>query len=162
MTNVEYMSKDECVKDVRQACYHFANLYYHFAKVIIDELGKEKGRELIKRAVKNFAVERGLKVRKKAIEMGLQLSPQNLRKVTDIPLIAWDSPEGFYCPYGDVWKQKGDIGREVGFIYCEVNDTTLFETYCPEWKQIKFTKHVLWGDGHCDRVTEYRGKKLEE
>lgn len=161
MEKAESISKQECINNVRQACFHFANLYYHFAKVFTDELGKEKSKQLIVKAVKNFAVERGLNLRKRAAELGLDPIPDNFWKVTDIPVIAWESPKGFYCSYGDVWRRRGDIGCEMGLLYCEVNDCTIFKTFNPEWKQIRFTKHLLWGDDHCDRITEYKGKRFE-
>jgi len=158
----DLISREECIKNIRQECFHFANLYYHFAKVLIDELGREKGKGLIAKAVKNFAIERGLNLRKRVAELGLEPTPENFMKVTDIPIIAWvRTHEGFYCPYGDAWNKKRDLGREVGLIYCEMNDSTIYETYNPQWKQMKITKHVLWGDDFCESITEYKGKKFE-
>lgn len=39
--------------------YTYGLMYYHFAKVLVERLGKEKGEELITEALKNFALERG-------------------------------------------------------------------------------------------------------
>jgi len=155
----DLMPKEECVSSVKQECFHFANLYFHFAKVLIDEFGKKRGKALIIKALTNFATERGSKLRERAAKLGLEPTPENFWKVTDIPILAWESQQGFYCPYADVWNQKGKVGREVGFLYCMVNDSTLFETYNPEWKQIKFTKNLLLGDNCCDRIMEYKGKR---
>jgi len=155
----EAIPKEECIRDVKQECFHFANLYFHFAKVLIDEFGKRRGRALITEALTNFAVERGLRLRERAVELGLEPTPENFLKVTDIPRIAWESKQGFYCPYADIWNQKGDIGREVGFLYCKVNDSTLFETYNPEWKLIKFNKNLLLGDNCCDAIMKFKGKR---
>ncbi|MFH0848528.1 MAG: L-2-amino-thiazoline-4-carboxylic acid hydrolase [archaeon] len=154
------ISTDECIKNVRQMMSHSANLYYHYANVITEETGKVKGREIITEAVKRLASERGRDLRKKAEELGIEPTLDNFSKGTDIVFMPPNVKDAFYCPYGDVWNRKGELGRELGLVYCEANDAALLEAYNPELKQVKFKKHVLRDDGRCERTLEYRGNTI--
>jgi hypothetical protein len=50
---------DAAVCEVRKACIQFADLYFHFSKVLVEEFGREKAEKLIEKVVRNRAVERG-------------------------------------------------------------------------------------------------------
>ena len=51
---------DECEKQVKLAVRLMGLLYYHFAKVLIDELGEKEGKRLISLAIKNFGLDLSL------------------------------------------------------------------------------------------------------
>jgi len=155
------MSREDCIKSVREEAYHFGNLHYYFSRVLVDELGAQKGKQLLRKAVYNFAVERGRELRKKAEELGLAPTQENWRKITDIPFIAWTGEGNYKCPYGWAWLEKAKIDPEAldfGFLYCLVNDPTVANTFEPSTEQLTFTRHVLWGDDFCDRITESEGR----
>lgn len=101
----------------------FALLYYHFAKVLVDEHGKDRGEELIVKEVKNFALERGNRMREEASRLGLDLTPRTTREISDLPRYTFYTDEnGTFCPFADEWEEKGDLGRKLGLLYCNMND----------------------------------------
>jgi L-2-amino-thiazoline-4-carboxylic acid hydrolase len=145
---------EEAVSEIRQASFHFADLYFHFAKALIEELGPEKGKELIERAVRNRAVERGEKLREKAIQLKLPLNPEGWAKVTDIPFTGWDKSYGrCTCPYAAAWIPRFDREpwfQEIARLYCNVNDPQVTESFTGNTSQ-RITRNVLNGDETCER-----------
>lgn len=160
-------SKEDCVKEVRKEASLFASLYYHFAKTTIDELG-EKGEELIKKVLTNFAQERARKMSQKAKRLGIEPVYENFMKVTDIPfrVPAWEieePPDGrcTYCPYAEVWNQKGTVGRELGFLYCNTVDPVIYNTYNPNLRHVKWTGNLCWDPPTpCDAILFFNGKQV--
>jgi len=57
------ISKELADQDVVLTARRLALLYDHFSRVLIDELGEEKGKELIQKTIKNYGDECGLEVR---------------------------------------------------------------------------------------------------
>lgn len=159
--------KQDCANEVRKEAFLFASLYYHFAKTIVDELG-EKGKELIKKALAKFAQERALKMRQKAKELGIEPTYENFMKVTDIPfgVPVWEieePPDGkcTYCPYAEIWNQKGNVGRELGFLYCNTVDPVIYNTYNPDLKHVKWTGNLCWTPPTpCDALLTFEGKQV--
>lgn len=59
-----------------------ASLIYHFFyETIIDELGEEKGTEMIRKAVDAYGTHMGLAARRKADEKGLARTPENFENI---------------------------------------------------------------------------------
>ncbi|NPV53225.1 MAG: hypothetical protein HPY71_06855 [Firmicutes bacterium] len=147
-------AKKDVVSEIRQACFHFADLYFHFSRVLIDELGYEKGRALIEKAVRNRAVERGERLRKRAIEQNLPLTLETWAKITDIPFRGWDKSLGrMCCPYATAWLPRFEENpwfREIAELYCNVNDPQVTETFTGNTSQ-RITRNVLRGDETCER-----------
>jgi hypothetical protein len=143
--------KEEISKETYKMAYLFGLFYYHFAKVLVDELGNKKGRELITKAVKNFAIERGRKMREQALKMNIELTRRNLRKVSDLPAHTfYTDGEGTHCPFADVWKEKGPLGQELGLLYCNVNDPQKEKAFNPELRLYRYIKNRNLGDITCD------------
>lgn len=147
--------RKEAIIEVRKACYHFSDLYFHFSKVLVQEFGIEKGKELIESAVRNRAVERAEKIIKNAEHLGIPRKSENYGKVTEIPLLGWVQSLGKHeCPYAAAWLDRFDAEpwfKEIAPFYCVTNDPLVCEIFTGDTSQ-KITKNVLWGDETCERV----------
>jgi hypothetical protein len=150
---IKDVTVQEYNKNLQQMAAHVANVYFHMCNTIIDQLGRIMGEEIIREAVKKFAVDKGKKFREKATELGLEPTYENFEKVSEIAPVGWGKSP-CYCPYVDVWNEKGVFAREMGMIYCNVFDSNMFKTFNPELKNMKLEKHPLKGDDTCERVFE--------
>lgn len=146
---------EKAVEEVRKACYSFSDLYFHFSKVLVEEFGSEKAKELITTVVTNRAIERGLKLRENADKKNLPYTIDNFSKVTDIPFIGWDKSLGNkFCPYGEAWLSRYDKDpwfKDFALLYCDTNDRNVTETYTGNISE-KIIKNVLSGDQSCERI----------
>ncbi|HDO21139.1 MAG: L-2-amino-thiazoline-4-carboxylic acid hydrolase [archaeon GB-1845-036] len=137
---------DECEKQVKLAVRLMGLLYYHFAKVLIDELGEKEGKRLISLAIKNFGLDRGKMIREKALKLGLKLTPESFNKFSDLPKLGWGGMDRkSFCPLAEVWFEKNAV--ELGKLYCDV-DIYKYRGFNPKIK-IKRVKWVLEGDEIC-------------
>ena len=150
------ISRDKAVEEVRKACYGFAELYFYFAKTLVETLGEERAFEIAKEAVAARAKARAEKLKALAAEQGLDNTLENWSKVTDIPFLGWDKALGRnHCPYAETWL--GFYGeapwfRRFALMYCSVNDPIVTEVFTGNRMSQHITKNVLAGDEICDRV----------
>ena len=56
------IDKKTAVDQVRKASRQFAMLYFHFSKVLVEEVGQAKAKELIQQAVFELAIDRSEQV----------------------------------------------------------------------------------------------------
>lgn len=148
------VSVAEATEQVRILARRLALMYLHFAEAIIEELGEEKGRELISRAVWRYGTECGLGVRDKVSKMGLPLTAENFAKGGDLPKYGWEREEIVedgeprakvtYCPLAQVWMERG--AGSLGRLYCTV-DQAKYEAY--NCLLCTHVRNVLDGDGCC-------------
>jgi len=114
-----------------------ATLYYFVGKEVVDTCGKEKGEELIRRAIWKFGTYRGKNIRKTVEEKGLGLNLENLVKHYDLPVTKLSDSDvkvtatlykeiTRYCTFAQVWKEFK--GEDLGKIYCE-QDFALAKAY---------------------------------
>ena len=147
------ISEKELVKETSKMAHLFALLYYHFAEVLVGELGRDRGRELITKALKDFALERGGRMRKKALSLGWNLDDQSMRELSDLPRYTfYTDRQGTHCPFADVWKEKGALGQELGLLYCNVNDPYKAKGFNPEFRLYQYQKNRNLGDDECDSI----------
>jgi len=166
--DIKKIDFDTAVSEVRKACIQFADLYFHFAKVLVEELGEDKAEKLIEKAIRNRAIERGERLRQIAIEKGLPLTLETWRKINDIPFLGWDKSLGkFHCPYAEGWLRRYEENPwfpRIAKLYCDINDTCVTETFTAGSMTQRITKNVLCGDDACER--EYfplkKGKRENE
>lgn len=161
----ELISKKEAVENVRLMAKRTALLYQHFAQTIIDELGEEKGKELITKAIWSYGKESGSKVKEGVLAMGLPPEPENYNQVPDLPVLGWefellDDPDCeeavriTLCPLAEVWLENGF--STIGRIYCQV-DQAKYLGYNPELECLH-QKNVLDGDCCCEIVVKKKNK----
>lgn len=145
----------KAIAEIRLASIHFADLYFHFCKVIVEEFGVERGRDLVSRAVATRAVERAEKLREIALQQNLPLTVETWQKICDIPRSGWIKALGKdHCPYGMVWVARfaeHPWFAEFAELYCDVNDRLVTEVFTGDTTQ-KITRSVLRGDNTCDRI----------
>ncbi len=148
----EMISAMDCTKQVRRMGNLFGLLYYHFAKTLIEELGVENGKKLIRKSVQSFGAERGRVIREKVLAEGLELSIENFFKFHWLPTLGWEHDEKgvIYCSYAEPWIERGE--HELGKLYCEI-DFAKVEAYNPRIR-VKRDTTILNGEACCSFTFE--------
>ncbi len=150
----------DAVEQVRSISSRLALLHLCFAQTLVEELGEERGRELVAKAIKLYGTEIGRKVRAEVLKQGLKLDPANygVGQARDLPAYglhdrveAFDKDgERFIRSYGcllaGVWHEYG-LDR-LGRIYCYV-DPAKYMAYNPDYKLVHL-KCVPDGDAFCE------------
>lgn len=60
------------VSEVRKAARQFAMQFFHFSKVLYDQFGLEKTKDIVRQTVFELAVDRSDQLREKALAQGLK------------------------------------------------------------------------------------------
>jgi len=143
----ESISIGECSKQVRRMGNLFGLLYYHFAKTLVNELGEEKGKELILKAVHSYGAERGQVIREKVLAAGLDLTIENFFNFHWLPPLGWESDaEGVtYCCYAEPWIERNE--QDLGKLYCEI-DFAKAKAYNSKIR-VKRVSTILDGEACC-------------
>jgi len=163
MAKKEMISKEEAFSQLKSMITRTALVHYAFAKTIIDELGKEKGKELTKKAIRLYGEMVGKKVREKTLAKGLPTLAENFQN--DLPSLGWADREKVVvegekrarvhtCYLAEAWKELGV--PEIGRLYCFV-DQAKYEAYNPELECVH-TKNVLDGDPYCELAVRTKKK----
>lgn len=140
----EMLSKEDCRQQVRRMGNLFGLLYYHFAKTLVNELGYQKGKELILKAVHSYGTENSQEIREKVLAQGLDLTMENFFKFQPLPELGWESNEESvtYCSYAEPWIARTE--HEIGKLYCEV-DFAKVKAYNPKIR-VKRATTILDGE----------------
>lgn len=160
----EMMPVGEAREQILTMVERVAMVHYHFATIIIEELGEEKGRGLISRAIERYGSEVGERHRAKVIAAGLDPSCENYKAVPDLARLAWspeslprvevDGRERRVCPLAKYWIEKGS--RDIGRLYCGV-DQAKYRAFDPEC-ECRHPRNVLDGDDVCQVVAKKRSE----
>ena len=147
-------TKEELQEETYKMAYLFGLLHYHYAATLVKELGKEQGEKLVRKAVKAFAVDRGQRMRREALERGVKPTVENLATASDLPVHTFytDEAGNTVCPFADAWRDKGKRGQGLGLIYCDVNDPWKLKSFDPQAKLWKYVKNRNLGGSFCDTV----------
>ena len=141
--------------ETRKAARHFAMLYFNFCKTLVEALGVETAKPLVKKAVFSLSLDRTDRTRASAQAQGLALTLENFQKINDLPRSGWVPALGKnHCPYALAWfdyLEDYPWFKEFASMYCDVIDTTNIENFTGNLSH-KITKNVLWGDNTCERV----------
>jgi hypothetical protein len=158
------MTDDARLKKVaEQHIRRFTLLYYFMTREIVETLGEEKGKDLIRKAVKRFGEARGKAIRERVKKDGLDADLKNFKSYYDLPLGLthkstlvkastekrnWKEVRG--CLFSEIIKELG--AEELGALFCE-QDQALAEAYNPRIRFTRF-KTALTGDDCCETLTE--------
>jgi hypothetical protein len=164
----ERVTAVECTEQVRLAARRIALLYHFFADTLTSELGEEKGKELIQKAIQAYGVHSGRMMRQELEALGLPPTPGNQGRVSDLPRFGWDTdhtvdaegrqlPTVTYCPLAATWEALGPRAVELGRLYCHV-DQAKQEGYNP-LDEFLHTSNVLDGDPFCTFLVRARQKE---
>ena len=143
---------------VRNGANLFGALYYFLGTELTDVLG-DAGEQLLRKAVRETARERGEALRREHLEAGLPINLESLMKNYDSPVEeAFEWAEGeimtptqwhadcTYCPFYDVWGKVG--GQKLGWLFDEELHPALYQAYHPGI-QVKFVSNKNRGDHVC-------------
>lgn len=83
----EMIPIDEAKRQIALACRRLGLLRLAFAQVLVVQLGEEKGKKMVARAIKEYSGMIGEKKREMALSKGLGLTPEDFSQVSDIPSI---------------------------------------------------------------------------
>jgi len=151
----ESIPRAEALAQILTSVERLAMLYYHFANTLVAELGEEKGKELIRKAIESYGTEVGERQRRRVTAAGYAASCENYKVLPDLPALAW-SQEGMpklvrqgkeisICPLAKYWMEKG--AADLGRLYCHV-DQAKYSTFDPEC-ECRHLENVLDGDERC-------------
>jgi hypothetical protein len=129
MSHEKMVPLEEAREQVRRITRRLAMMHLAYAKTIIQEMGEEKGRALVLKAIKNYAKSVGEQVKSKVAADGKPNAPDNYRE--DLPLYGInDSSEVvevdglkrsrvYGCVMAQIWHELGE--DEIGRLYCYVD-----------------------------------------
>jgi hypothetical protein len=75
----EVYTREEAAEQVRRVSRMFGLLFYHFANLLVEE----RGRELVREAVKRFGLERGRRLRERLNGLMGTITYQRIRELED-------------------------------------------------------------------------------
>ena len=164
----EIITAAECTEQVRLAVRRIALLYYFFAETLTSELGEERGKELIQKAIQAYGEHSGRVMREELETLGLPPTPENQRQVSDLPRFGWDTgstidaegrqlPTVTTCPLAVTWEELGPRAASLGRLYCQV-DQAKQQGYNPQ-DEFLHTSNVLDGDPFCTFLVRRRQKE---
>ena len=144
------------VREVRKEARQFAMLYFHVAKVLVEEFGEDRARGLLQKIVFELAQDRANQLRKKADELGVEHDDMDhFRDIADLPFSGWVPSLGRdHCPYAQTWRTYFDDYpwfRRLAPFYCDVIDTTVAETLTRKVSH-RITQNVLVDGDACLRT----------
>ncbi len=159
----EMIEQEEAARQVLSIVKRLALLHHSFAKTLVRELGEERGKDVIRKAIQFYGEQVGGQVRQQALAKGLKIVLENYQE--DLPWLAWDMErvvvEGeprarvHACNLAQVWNELGEPG--LGRLYCGM-DHAKYRAYDPELECVH-EKNVLDGDPYCELAVRPRKKK---
>ena len=155
-SQVEMVSLEDAKEQVRKVCVRLALLHLSFAKTIVEELGEQKGKELVLKAIKDYGIGIGETAKKKANDSGLDNSPGHYKgnlpaygmhdKILNEEVDGEKHTKAYGCVMGKVWADLGE--NELGRLYCYV-DPAKYMAFNPDFKLIHL-KALTDGDEYCE------------
>jgi len=133
-----------------------AALFSFVAKAVIDDLGREMGEALLKKAVRDFGLARGKRIALIVKGLGKPLTLKNWLIYSDIDSKNFDPHPDLVnddlvvkageCTFWNAAKEfgPGDLAK----IYCKYVDYAILEGYNPDVKLILEDRHQT-GKDHC-------------
>ncbi len=159
---------EEAAKEVELVSKRLALLHLAYAKTLTEELGEERGEELVLKSIKRYGRWIGEKRREEIEEKGLEPIPENFSKgnVLRIPKFGMhselestgDSMKLFGCTMGKLWREYGE--EELGRLYCYV-DPAKYLGFNEDHIQVH-KKAMPAGDECCEFVVRRSTKKEKE
>lgn len=159
----DMISTEEAQRQVKSMIARAALIHYAFSKMIVEELGEKRGKEVIKKAVALYGAKVGEKARQRAKEKGLPNTAENFQD--DLPGLGWHAREMVVvdgerrarvhtCYLAETWKEldAADIGR----LYCYV-DQAKYEAFNPDLECVH-TKNCLEGHPYCELAVRKKKK----
>lgn len=168
----ETISLEEAKRQVELTSQRIGLLHLSFAKTIVDELGEEKGKKLILKAIKDYGRKCGERVKKGVVAQGLELTPENYGAGGTGSLPKFGMHEGrevvevdgekrvraYGCVMAKIWREYGE--EELGRFYCYI-DPAKYMAYNPNFKLVHI-KAMPDGDDYCELTVRATTEKERE
>jgi len=166
------ISLTDAAHEVELASRRLALLHLAFAKMLVQEFGPSKGRQLVAKAIKVYGTMIGKQVRKDVLAQGLEPTPENYGVGTSrsLPNIGMHErvEEGeaqgekqfraYGCVMAKVWNEYGE--NELGRLYCYV-DPAKYMGYNPSYV-LAHVKALPGGDDYCEFCVRQTSPKERE
>ena len=122
----------------------------------MNELGDKEGKRLVLKAIKDYGIRIGEKVKENVFAQGISNDQDNYKE--DLPLYGMrDRVEevdvggekrikAYGCVMAKIWKELGE--DKIGRLYCYV-DPAKYMAYNPNFKLVHI-KSIPDGDKHCE------------
>jgi hypothetical protein len=150
----------------------WAKLYYHMAKEML-KFGKE-GEQALRRAIRNYAIDRGETMKKQAEALGLPLNYETFQvTIKDMPFkeiceemvkyypdAKGTSPSEGFCAYAVVWSKYPD-GWDIAKIYCDEFHHAKWAAFNPKFK-VDMVSVITRGDPCCNLVSYIEGDEYDK
>ncbi len=161
---------DEAKREVEAASRRIALLHLSYAKTLIEELGEERGIELIRKAIEDYGTRIGEKTREDVLKKGLPPDPKNFSAGESLRLPRFGMCEKYEvvevggelrrrvhgCILAKLWREYGE--ERIGRLYCDV-DVAKYRAYNPDYELIHL-KTLPDGDEYCEFVVRpAKGRK---
>jgi predicted ArsR family transcriptional regulator len=153
---------DEARTAVQNMARRVALLHMSYARVLVDELGEEMGKQLVRQAIWEYGSRIGQRMRAAVEEQGLDPTIENMDRGSDLSPLGFESATAVVdgearsrsvaCPMAEVWREYGE--DELGTLYCEV-DPAKTQAYSPAWTQVH-TRKLPDGDDYCEMAIRPR------
>jgi len=154
--------------DVWLMARRMALLYHYLTAEIVERLGAEEGKQLVKDAVWKYGQHCGSAVREAVVARGLEPTPENFSRIPDLPSRGWRSGPcraaggrefrgTTLCPLAKTWQALG-TDRELARLYCWV-DQAKIDAYCGEEYVCVHNHNVLDGDSCCEIVVQHKSEQ---
>ena len=152
----EFIEIEEAAKQIKTVSERIALLHLSYAKTLTEELGEEKGKQLILKAIKRYGKHIGEARREEIEEKGLDPTAENFSKGEkfSIPPFGMDSKierkgermRAYGCVLGKLWSEYDE--EELGKLYCYV-DAAKYLGFNEDCVQTH-TKAMTAGDDYCE------------
>jgi len=156
----EMIPFEEARRQVEITAERIGLLHLSYARILVEELGEEKGKELILKAIKDYGKKCGERVRKRVVAQGLEPIPENYGSgdSRDVPAFGMHTGRetleidgerrvrAFGCVMARIWKEYGE--DELGRLYCYV-DPAKYMSFNPRFKLVHI-KALPDGDDYCE------------
>jgi hypothetical protein len=156
MDDTGMVSAEEARQAVEDMSRRVALLHICYARTLVEELGEEMGRELIKKAIWEYGTRIGLRTRERVDAMGLEPTVENFSKGSDLSPIGFDHRpavvdgerriQSFGCVMAEVWNEYDE--EALGGLYCLV-DPSKMQAYDPRYTMVH-TKKIPDGCEYCE------------
>ena len=150
----------------------YAKLYYYLAKEMLTFA--EEGEKALRKAIRNYAIDRGEQERKQAEALGLPLTYETFGiTVKDMPFDIIQKEMGKYypdfkdatteegfCSYAEVWRRYPD-GWEIAKIYCDEFHHAKWAAFNPKFR-VDMVAEITRGDPCCTLRSYIEGDEYDQ
>lgn len=160
---------EQAKEEIEISTRRLALLHLSYARVLIQELGEDKGTRLIMKAIKDYGVRIGERTRKEVLDQKLEASPENFGKSNYLRVPKFGHHERgetcevnsekrtrvYGCVLDKLWKEYGE--EKLGRLYFYV-DPAKYLAYNPRYKLIHI-KALPDGDDCCEMAVRFTTEK---